>query len=63
MNIGKASFDVNKIEDNVIAAVKAIVAAKPGAAKGQYVKSCTLSSTMGLGVKLDTKETCFIGAI
>jgi len=51
--IGKASFDANKIRDNAKALVTALVRAKPASAKGQYLKSITMSSTMGPGVKVD----------
>lgn len=61
MNVGKASFDDAKISENITAAVKAIVNAKPVAAKGQYIKNCSISSTMGIGIKLDTKEAIFSG--
>ena len=47
---GKLSFDADKLVANVNAVVAAIVAAKPASAKGQFIKSLTLSSTMGVGV-------------
>ena len=47
---GKLSFDAEKLVANVNAVVAAVVAAKPVAAKGQFIKSLTLSSTMGVGV-------------
>ena len=50
--IGKKSFGNEKILDNFTALMDAIVRAKPAAAKGQYVKSVSLSSTMGPGVKV-----------
>ncbi len=50
--IGKKSFGAQKIEENFNALMEAIVKAKPAAAKGQYIKSVTLSSTMGPGVKV-----------
>lgn len=49
--IGKKSFGVNKLEENFNTVMDAIVKAKPQAAKGTYLKSITLSSTMGPGVK------------
>ena len=52
--IGKVSFGAEKLEENFNALVGAIVKAKPAAAKGQYIKSCTVSSTMGPGVKVNT---------
>ena len=51
--IGKASFSEEQLEQNVRAFVGAILRAKPSGAKGQYMKRATLSSTMGVGVKLD----------
>ena len=50
--IGKKSFGEEKIEENFNALMDAIVKAKPAAAKGQYIKSVTLSATMGPGVKV-----------
>ena len=49
--IGKASFGVEKLQENLDTLMDAIVKAKPAAAKGQYLKSCALASTMGPGVK------------
>jgi large subunit ribosomal protein L1 len=51
--IGKKSFSAQALEENLHAFMDAILRAKPSAAKGQYVKSVTVSSTMGPGVKLD----------
>ena len=51
--IGKKSFGTEKILENFNALMDAIVKAKPAAAKGQYVKSVTLTSTMGPGVKVN----------
>jgi len=51
--VGKLSFDPQKLVDNATTVVTAIVRAKPSAAKGKYIKSMTLSSTMGPGVPLD----------
>ena len=50
--IGKASFGQEKLLDNFNALVGAIIKAKPAAAKGQYVRSCVVASTMGPGVKI-----------
>ncbi|MGN0682598.1 MAG: 50S ribosomal protein L1 [Oscillospiraceae bacterium] len=52
--IGKASFGVEKLNENFNALMDAVAKAKPAAAKGQYIKSCTVSSTMGPGVKVST---------
>ena len=54
--IGKASFGQAKIEENLEALMGAVVKAKPAAAKGQYIKSCTITSTMGPGVKINTTK-------
>ena len=54
--IGKVSFGPEKLQENFDALMGAIVKAKPAAAKGQYLKSCTLSSTMGPGVKVNTAK-------
>jgi len=51
--IGKVSFDVEKLYDNFKALMDAILRAKPAAAKGQYLRSVAVSSTMGPGIKLD----------
>ena len=54
--LGKASFDQEKLQDNFRAVMDAIQKAKPSALKGQYLKSITLSSTMGPGVKISTAK-------
>ena len=51
--IGKVSFGVEKLQENFNTLMDAIVKAKPAAAKGQYVRSCVVSSTMGPGVKIN----------
>lgn len=51
--IGKRSFGVEKLSDNFRSLMEAIIKAKPAAAKGQYVKSVSLSATMGPGVKVN----------
>ncbi|MBM7583438.1 large subunit ribosomal protein L1 [Caldicoprobacter guelmensis] len=51
--IGKASFEENKLLENLRALIEAIVRAKPAAAKGTYLKSIVLSSTMGPGIKVN----------
>jgi large subunit ribosomal protein L1 len=51
--IGKKSFSPEKLEQNLQAFMEAIVRAKPAAAKGHYVRSVTVSSTMGPGVSVD----------
>jgi large subunit ribosomal protein L1 len=51
--VGKASFDENHLVENVAILLDAVVRAKPAAAKGTYLRSVTLTSTMGPGVKVD----------
>lgn len=51
--VGKASFSEKQIEENITAFVKAIAKAKPSGVKGSYMKKCSVSSTMGPGLKLD----------
>ena len=54
--IGKSSFGAEKLSENFNALMGAIIKAKPAAAKGQYIKSCTLASTMGPGVKVNSSK-------
>ena len=54
--IGKASFGPEKLQQNLEALMDAIVKAKPAAAKGQYIKSCVVASTMGPGIKVSTSK-------
>lgn len=54
--VGKLSFDEEKILENVKAYIAAVMRAKPATAKGNYVKSLTLTSTMGPGIKIDPRE-------
>jgi len=54
--VGKKSFEDNKLVDNLTAVIDAIEKAKPSGAKGQFIKSATLSTTMGPGIKLDLKS-------
>ena len=51
--IGKASFGEAKLQENFDTLLGAIVKAKPAAAKGQYIKSCVVASTMGPGIKIN----------
>ncbi|MGH6761542.1 MAG: 50S ribosomal protein L1 [Phyllobacterium sp.] len=51
--IGKASFDAKALEENIKAFADAVTKAKPAGAKGEYVKRVAISSTMGVGVKID----------
>ena len=54
--IGKLSFDTDKLLANLAALIDSVLRAKPPGAKGQYMKSITITSTMGPGLKLDLKE-------
>ena len=54
--IGKVSFGTDKLFENYAALITAIIKAKPATAKGQYIKSCTLASTMGPGVKVNAQK-------
>ena len=54
--IGKASFGGEKLEENFNTLMSAIIKAKPAAAKGQYIKSCTIASTMGPGIKINASK-------
>lgn len=54
--IGKASFGVDKLKENFDTLLGAIVKAKPAAAKGQYIKSCAVTSTMGPSVRLNPNK-------
>ena len=54
--IGKVSFGAQKLQENYEALIGAIVKAKPAAAKGQYIRSCTTASTMGPGVKVNAQK-------
>ena len=54
--IGKVSFGTEKLAENMDTLVRAVVKAKPAASKGQYIRSCTVASTMGPGVKVSTAK-------
>ncbi|HOQ06494.1 MAG TPA: 50S ribosomal protein L1 [Clostridiales bacterium] len=54
--IGKASFDLEKLVDNFRTLLRAIIKAKPAAAKGQYLRSVVVSSTMGPGIKVNPQK-------
>ncbi len=55
--LGKISFENDMLLGNLTALVEAVVKAKPSGAKGQYVRTAVLTTTMGPGVKLDLKPT------
>ena len=54
--IGKASFGKDKLNENFTTLLDAIIKAKPASAKGQYIRSCVVASTMGPGVKVNTAK-------
>lgn len=54
--VGKISFDLDKLKDNILAVVDAVIKAKPSGAKGQYLKNIVLKTTMSPAVKLDIKS-------
>ncbi len=55
-SIGKVSFDVQKLHENLSALIKAVVASKPATAKGKYLKKITVASTMGIGIAVNSDE-------
>ena len=60
--IGKISFDTDKLLENLATVIDAIVSAKPSGAKGQFIRSITLATTMGPGIKLDLQPTLALKA-
>jgi large subunit ribosomal protein L1 len=56
LGVGKMSFDKTKLIDNVKAVITALMKDKPSDAKGDYLKNLAVSATMGVGIKIDTKE-------
>jgi large subunit ribosomal protein L1 len=63
VTLGKVSFDSSMLLENLTAVIEAVVKAKPAGAKGQYVKSVYLTTTMGPGVKLDLTPTLALTAV
>ncbi|NLG25628.1 MAG: 50S ribosomal protein L1, partial [Clostridiales bacterium] len=51
--LGKASFDADKLGENLRALMEAVIKAKPSAAKGTYIRSAVISTTMGPGIKIN----------
>jgi large subunit ribosomal protein L1 len=51
--VGKVSFDVQKLQENILSLVDALVKAKPSTSKGTYLRKISLSSTMGPGINID----------
>lgn len=56
VSIGKASFEAEKLQENFQALIDALIKAKPAAAKGTYMKSVTISSTMGPGIRVNAAK-------
>ena len=54
--IGKASFGMEKLQENFETLMGAVIKARPAAAKGQYIKSCVVASTMGPGIKVNAAK-------
>ncbi len=54
--IGKVSFGVDKLYENYATLLDAVIKAKPAASKGQYIRSCVVTSTMGVGVKINPNK-------
>ena len=54
--IGKASFTEEQLADNFQSLIGAVIKAKPASLKGQYIRSCTVSSSMGPGVKINVTK-------
>ena len=51
--MGKVSFGVEKLQENFDTLMGAIIKAKPAASKGQYIRSCTVATTMGPGIRIN----------
>jgi large subunit ribosomal protein L1 len=60
--LGKVSFESDQLLENLATMIDAIQKAKPSGAKGQYVRTATITATMGPGVKLDLPQTLSIAA-
>jgi large subunit ribosomal protein L1 len=60
--VGKTSFEEQKLLENLTAIIEAVVKAKPSGAKGQYIKSIFLTTTMGPSVKLDLNAASALSA-
>ena len=54
--VGKVSFTNEQLKENILAMIDAIMKVKPSAAKGRYLRSASISCTMGPGIKLDTQN-------
>ncbi len=56
VSAGKVSFGVEQLKDNIQTLIQAVLRAKPVSSKGQYLRNCSISSTMGPGIKLDLRD-------
>jgi large subunit ribosomal protein L1 len=54
--VGKKSFDEQKLHENLMSVLESIIRARPAGAKGQYIKTASISTTMGPGIRLDIKS-------
>ena len=54
--VGRVSFDVEKLRENITVFLEDLLTAKPTSVKGQFIKSMTISSTIGPGIQLDAKS-------
>ena len=59
--IGKASFDLEKLQENFNTIIETLIKVKPSAAKGQYLRSITVASTMGPGIRINTQKAAALG--
>lgn len=59
--VGKVSFEQEKLLENFYAVLEALIKARPAAAKGQYLRSITVSTTMGPGIKINPAKAAFLG--
>jgi large subunit ribosomal protein L1 len=62
LSIGKISFEDSKLVENLTAVIEAIVKVKPSGSKGQFIKSASLATTMGPGIKLDLRASLALSA-
>ena len=60
--IGKSSFEPSRLVENAQAFIASVVRAKPSAARGKYVRTVTVSSTMGPGIKIDASDVDALAA-
>ncbi|GAI62801.1 unnamed protein product, partial [marine sediment metagenome] len=61
--LGKVSFEEDKLLGNLTAVIEAVMKAKPSGAKGQYVKSASLTTTMGPGIRLDLQPSLSLSSV